>query len=207
MKKYLKDWNYTIKMSVAKTRKPRAVKEAASAEVVPTTEQIDVIVSDIVSNAQSESDTAFSELVARLDEELKATQQDKARNVPTKTWKELIKLVNRAQKLAKKATRRRRNANAGKSNENSGFNKPVAVSESMAKFLKSSPSELHSRSEVTKAVCAYIREHALQDPERRKIIVPDKRLTKLLNYNAAEEPELTYPYLQVKLKDHFPKSQ
>ena len=90
-----------------------------------------------------------------------------------------------------------------------GFNKPIPVSKTLAKFAGWDPSELHSRSSVTKLICAYIKEHDLQNPEdRRKILVTkDKKLSKLLGIARDSNTVLTYGSLQTYLAPHFPKVQ
>lgn len=89
-----------------------------------------------------------------------------------------------------------------KSNANSGFNKPVKISDEMAKF-NGWGDELHSRVDVTKAICAYVSENNLQNPDDRRQILPDDKLKKLLSYNGTEEEPLTYYRIQQYIKHHF----
>lgn len=87
-------------------------------------------------------------------------------------------------------------------NQNSGLQKPVIISEEMAKFAEWNPSDLHSRVEVTKVICAYIKSNSLQKPENRRIILVDDKLKKLLNY---DEDEITYPHIQKYIGAHLSK--
>ncbi len=87
---------------------------------------------------------------------------------------------------------------------NSGFMKPVGVSEPMRAFLQLKPDELTRRLDITKRLCEYIKVNDLQDPRDRRNIIPDKVLSELLNMNEGD-PLLTYYSIQQKLKDHIIK--
>lgn len=89
-------------------------------------------------------------------------------------------------------------------NSNSGFMKPVKVSEKMRVFLDLQPEELTRRLDITKRLCEYIKVNDLQDPKDRRNIIPDKVLGELLNMTA-EDGNLTYYSIQQKLKDHIIK--
>lgn len=86
---------------------------------------------------------------------------------------------------------------------NSGFMKPVGVSEPMRAFLGLGEKELTRRLDITKTLCEYIKTHDLQNPEDRRIIVPDDTLRTLLGLG--KEESLTYYSIQQKLKDHIIK--
>ena len=89
---------------------------------------------------------------------------------------------------------------------NSGFLKPVKISSDMAKFTGWDKDELKSRVQVTKYLCAYIKDNNLQNPEDKRQIIADSKLQKLLKYDPKKETEpLTYFRLQNKLKGHFNK--
>lgn len=89
-------------------------------------------------------------------------------------------------------------------NPNSGFRKPVDVSQEMRKFLNLPPSELTRRLDITKKLCDYIKENNLQDARDRRNILPDATLKQLLSVNEADPP-LTYYSIQQKLKPHIIK--
>jgi upstream activation factor subunit UAF30 len=89
-------------------------------------------------------------------------------------------------------------------NQNSGFLKPVKISKELVKFTGWDPDELRSRVDVTKFICAYIKEHDLQNPEDRRQIIADAKLQKLLNYDPKKsEKPLMYYSLQSLLKGQF----
>lgn len=101
-----------------------------------------------------------------------------------------------------KRTRKKKSSQSGGNKQPSGFAKPAAISKDLAKFLGVKSDVLLARTEVTKRVNLYIKNNDLQNPENRRIIVPDSKLRKLLN-NGNEQ--VTYFNLQRYMKVHFPK--
>ena len=90
----------------------------------------------------------------------------------------------------------------------SGFQKPTRISKDLTKFTGWNENDLHSRVEVTKYICDYIKTNNLQNPQDRRQIVPDAKLQKLLGYNPKKETEpLRYYSIQFHLNKmkHFPK--
>ena len=86
----------------------------------------------------------------------------------------------------------------------SGFVKPTLISTELAKFLgKPSGTEM-ARTEVTREINNYIRQHKLQDPANGRRILPDSKLTKLLKVKKSDE--LTYFNLQRYMSPHFQKA-
>ena len=85
----------------------------------------------------------------------------------------------------------------------SGFAKPALISKELCTFLGKPAGTEMARTEVTKHLTSYIKEHNLQDQANKRKIVPDAALKKLLNVKASDE--LTYFNLQKYMKVHFPK--
>lgn len=98
----------------------------------------------------------------------------------------------------------------------SGFASPVIVSDDLYAFLAQfgvKKSDPIARTDVTRHITSYIKEHDLQNPEHRREIVPDAALKKL--FGPAMEPKdpndanspLVYTYLKLQryLSSHFPK--
>lgn len=83
----------------------------------------------------------------------------------------------------------------------SGFVKPAKITAELATFLGKPADTMMARTEVTKEVNAYIREHKLQDPTNGRIIVPDAKLNGLLKVSKGDQ--LTYFNLQRYMKVHF----
>lgn len=89
------------------------------------------------------------------------------------------------------------------SNTQSGFQKPVRISEAVASFTGWSASEPRARVEVTNFVCDYIKRNNLQSPEDRRVILADDRLRQLLDYQSERDGNLTYATIQKLLAKHY----
>ena len=84
--------------------------------------------------------------------------------------------------VVKKCTKPKR-ANKGKNqNQNSGLLKPVGVSKEMARFADWDPKTQHSRVDVTKVICAYVKDNNLQKETNKKTIIPDEKLKTILRW-------------------------
>ena len=118
----------------------------------------------------------------------------------------LQKVVLRELKDANKKNKRRRaKVEGGAKRAPSGFAKPAQISDTLSKFLNVPKGEAIARTEVTKRITAYIKEHNLQDPANKRHIKPDAKLGKLLGIAPNSSDELTYFNLQKYMKPHFPK--
>ena len=104
-------------------------------------------------------------------------------------------------RLAQKQARKRKNTNR----KPSGFVKPTKISTELASFLSKPKGTEMARTEVTREINAYIREHNLQNPKNRRHILPDTKLRKLLKIG--KNDELTYFNLQKYMSPHFAKSE
>ena len=85
----------------------------------------------------------------------------------------------------------------------SGFAKPGPISEELRKFLGLAKDELIARTEVTKRINEYCKEHDLQNSEDKRHIKPDATLKSLLRLKKGDE--LTFFNLQKYMKVHYPK--
>ena len=113
------------------------------------------------------------------------------------------KVFNKMQKQTKKVERKR----AAARKTLSGFAKPSKISDELCDFLKVAHGTEMSRTDVTRAINAYIRSNNLNDPVKKRQIIPDAVLSKLLNYVSGPEVEdLTYFNLQKYTKHHFIKA-
>jgi len=110
--------------------------------------------------------------------------------------------VTRELKAAAKisAKRKRKTGNRAPS----GFVKPTLISNELAGFLGKPEGTEMARTEVTREINAYIREHKLQDKDNGRKIIADKKLTGLLKLK--KDDELTYFNLQKYMSPHFAKS-
>ena len=115
----------------------------------------------------------------------------------------LEKTVQRELRASRKAEAKRRERKVKR--KASGFAKPSVISSELQQFMSKEDGEKVARTEVTKFIIDYIKEKDLQNPENRKIILPDDVLMKLLDVKKTEE--LTYFNLQRYMNRHFMKKE
>jgi chromatin remodeling complex protein RSC6 len=89
--------------------------------------------------------------------------------------------------------------------ENNGFNRPQNITQALSDFLDIPNDEMISRSEVTRRVNAYIREHNLKHEENGRVIMVenDAKLKALLN--PADGEQVTFLNIQRFLSPHYVK--
>jgi upstream activation factor subunit UAF30 len=83
----------------------------------------------------------------------------------------------------------------------SGFAKPSKVTNELCEFMNKKEGEEIARTEVTKALCSYIKDNKLENKDNSKIIYPDNKLKTLLGIEEGEE--LTYFTIQKYMNKHF----
>ena len=89
----------------------------------------------------------------------------------------------------------------------SGFAKPTKLTSKLCDFLNILHDSELSRTEVTRKINAYVKEHKLQNPANLKEIIPDDNLESLLNTKAQPDKVLTYFNLQTFMKPLFISSK
>ena len=117
-------------------------------------------------------------------------------------FRQLEKKAIRELKAAEKASQNRKRKQGNRSP--SGFVKPTKISDELATFLGKDKGSEMARTEVTREINAYIREHKLQDKDNGRVIKADKKLSSLLKLKTSDE--LTYFNLQKYMSPHFAKS-
>jgi len=147
--------------------------------------------------------SSFEDLVTLVDGEIERLRSSPTKSKGIKFLRSINKRVKALQSQSGRVMKQKKTTTRAH-NKNSGFLKPVHISQEMAKFTGWDQAELRSRVDVTKYICNYIRENNLQNSADRRQIVADNKLSKLLGYDAknAEEP-LTYYRIQTYLKSHF----
>ena len=181
-------------------------KETTSAPVVESAPALPVVVADAeqtdsTSTTQTREDRQKSAL-ALIDDQISALKKLRAQLVAN------FKHDGQDLKAAQKAGGRRRRAPAstedGHKKAPSGIVKPTNVSDDMCKFMGVAPGTLLARTEVTRFITQYIKQHNLQDQEHKRHINPDAKLKSLLSIPEGET--LTFFNLQRFMKGHFPKA-
>lgn len=196
---------------VEKKRTPRG--KAAAQAAAPVVEQAQQEVTDEQSVAETKErvvptpDTVhaeFSELITELEQQI-AQLRDSSDKGSVKYLRGVLRRVKSLQSSSARVLRRKQPTK--RVNNNSGFLKPVQISAEIAKFTNLDPASLHSRVDVTKRVCDYIKDHNLQNPEDKRQIMADASLSKILGYDSKKDQPLTYYRIQSLLKDHFVSSK
>lgn len=87
-----------------------------------------------------------------------------------------------------------------------GFALPTEVTDDLCHFLGIEKGTKIARTDVTKQIMAYIKTNHLQNPENKKMIVPDEQLWKLLGEEARGK-EITHFTIQKYINRHFISSK
>jgi chromatin remodeling complex protein RSC6 len=182
----------------AKAKKAVVKTEAAAPAPAPAVAPAPVVAA--ASDAVAEVD---SSLVEQSGEFLVKLQQLGALINALKTeYRTLEKKWTRDLKVAQKqSSKRKRKAGA---RAPSGFVKPTRISDELASFLAKPSGTEMARTEVTRDINKYIREHNLQDKANGRQINPDSKLASLLK--VAKNDVLTYFNLQRYMSPHFAKA-
>lgn len=85
--------------------------------------------------------------------------------------------------------------------KNSAFMKPVQVSDALAEIVGKGPMP---RTEVTKKLWDYIKKHKLQNPNKKREIVPDPKLAKVLGSSSPIDMFQMTSKVAKNLKDTSP---
>jgi len=192
---------------MAKAKKTSSKKEKVIVEKVveekvalvePASPAADV--SDVVMDDSGVSyGEEFKSLVQMADDLLKLARDFKAR------VNKLEKTVARDHRQLEKKVKGKRRRVVNPDAPPSGFAKPGPVSDELRKFLNLGKDDLIARTEVTKAINAYCKEHKLQNEADKRKILPDTHLRKLLKMKKTDD--LTFFNLQTYLKVHFPNKE
>ena len=183
-----------------KTAPKKVAKETAPAPApAPVPVEPVAPVAPVTVEAEQPSETPYLEEFSALVTELETTLNT-VKTLKTRLQK-LEKLVHRDHKANLKKIRGKKRRVADPNNP-SGFNKPGPVSAELRKFLGLKKDELISRTDVTKSIHNYCKDHGLQDEADKRNLKPDAPLRKLLKMGKTDE--LTFFNLQKYMKVHYP---
>ena len=209
----------SVKTKTTKTTKPKVIEP----EVEPVQEVVQetVVETPVVTTEQELPVTEETDTMKLRFDKLIKTRQDQM-NELKREIQELRKMqrdhehaLKDASKKSKKKKVLRDDANPRKP---SGFASPVVVSDELYSFLEKfgiKKGDPIARTDVTRYITSYIKEHDLQNPEHRREIVPDAALKKLFGEpmepkdpnNLESTKVYTYLKLQRYLSVHFPKKK
>lgn len=112
--------------------------------------------------------------------------------------KPVLKEHDRQRKIIERIQKKRDNAR----NSPSGFAKPNKISNELCDFIGVPHGTEKSRTDITRYINAYVKEHNLNKPTNRRVIIPDEKLKSILKINEGEE--VTFFILQRLISHHFP---
>ena len=138
----------------------------------------------------------FAALAQDLETTLQMVRTMKSR------LRDLEKTVAREHREMEKKVKNRKKRVVDPNAEPSGFAKPGPVSPELCKFLGLKPGTLIARTEVTKGINKYCKDHNLQKESDKRTILPNKELKTLLRLQKGDE--VTFFNLQKYMKVHFP---
>ena len=115
-----------------------------------------------------------------------------------KNIKQLEKNVKKEMKTLKKEAYKNKNKGNRKP---SGFATPSKVTKELCDFMNKTEGTEIARTQVTRALINYIKDHQLENKENSKFISPDEKLKNLLCLK--DDDELTYFTIQKYMNKHF----
>jgi chromatin remodeling complex protein RSC6 len=179
----------------AAAKKPRATKATASAAKAEATEPaVPVAAASTEEGAETPSATenavqVLADKIGALAALLKDIQS---------SLKPVLKEHDKLRKVVERIQKKRENARKSPS----GFAKPNKISDELCDFIGVPHGTEKSRTDITRYINAYVKEHNLNKPTNRRVILPDEKLKKILNIN--NEEEVTFFILQRLISHHFP---
>ena len=192
----------TAAKKVSKSKKAKVTKAAT-----PAPAPVEVVAAETVADDKSVSSTSSSAPGSELAEQFtafmaKLQQVCAAMSSLKSEFRQLEKKATRELKAAHKSAAKKKRKSGNR--QPSGFVKPTLISEELAAFLGKPHGTQMARTEVTREINGYIRQHKLQDKNNGRIIRPDNKLKSLLKVGDGDE--LTYFNLQKYMSPHFAKA-
>ena len=195
-------------IEVAPSKKSSS-KKSAKTEVAPV---VVAPVVEVVPSAESKVDetkslssdvilTAFDAKIQQVSSILNSLKNDSKA-----LRKEILSNKKAFEKLEKKSAKKKRAAPVEGEEvkpRNSGFMRPVKISDELASFLGKTAGTVMGRQDANDEIRQYVALHNLKETEKGKgrNINPDAKLSSLLKLPAGEQ--LTYFNLQKYMKPHF----
>lgn len=175
-------------------KKPRAKAAAVVVAKVDETGAAPVVASDEVSSDDKTSDAenviqVLADKIGSLAVLIKDIQS---------SFKPVLKEHDKLRKIVERIQKKRDNARKSPS----GFAKPNKISDELCDFIGVPHGTEKSRTDITRYINAYVKEHNLNKPTNRRIILPDDKLKNILKINNDEE--VTFFILQRLISHHFP---
>lgn len=127
----------------------------------------------------------FEELQQQIEKEIDSGHDKK---VGVKFLKNLNKKLKLLFRDTERVMKLKPKNNNNKNKNSAGFYKPVKISEELAEFAGWKVDEPHSRIDVTRLLCNYVKNNKLENTTFKRWILPDEKLSKLLRYDSKVPP-------------------
>ena len=137
----------------------------------------------------------LSELKLQFEEYVKKTD-----GVIAKLEKEQKKMTKQTKKLVKESDEQ-----TDKPKRLNGFAKPMRMSPELCQFLNVDTSTEMARTDVTKKITEYVKEHKLQNEKNKRELILDDKLRTIIQ--PEEDVQVTFFNLQKFLSKHYYKPE
>ncbi len=189
----------TAKVEVAAPAAAAPTKAAAAPAKAVDASSVAATATETAATTETPAVASHEELETLANELIKMAKR--VLEVSRAAKKEFAKQVKKAEQGGKK--RRAKTADGESTHSNSVFLQPSKISPALAKFCGVAADQMLSRTDATRKIAAYIKEHNLQNPDNRREILSDATLTSL--FALTKEDKLNYFNLQRYIKPHFIK--
>ena len=181
--------------AAAAAKKPRATK-AATVAAAKTEEAVPAAPVAVSGEDGAEVPSATENAVQVLADKISALAV-LLKDIQS-SLKPVLKEHDKLRKVVERIQKKRENARKSPS----GFAKPNKISDELCDFIGVPHGTEKSRTDITRYINAYVKEHNLNKPTNRRVILPDEKLKKILKINNDEE--VTFFILQRLISHHFP---
>lgn len=171
----------------------KAKKDEVSKEVVK--EVVKEVAKEVVKEEVEEKEVVEDVFKVLVDKISSLTTLNKEIQV---ALKQVSKDYDKLKKIVDKIQKKRENARKSPS----GFAKPNKISDELCDFIGVPHGTEKSRTDITRFINSYVKEHNLNKPDNKRIILPDEKLKKILNVK--EGDVVTFFVLQRLISHHFP---
>jgi chromatin remodeling complex protein RSC6 len=192
-----------VKETVVKAAEPAAKKPRATAAKVAPTKTEDAAPAPTVAapasltpSTEETAETPAENVVQVLADKISALAV-LLKDVQS-SLKPVLKEHEKLRKVVERIQKKRDNARKSPS----GFAKPNKISDELCDFIGVPHGTEKSRTDITRYINAYVKEHNLNKPTNRRVILPDEKLKKILKINNDED--VTFFILQRLISHHFP---
>lgn len=182
-------------------------KKSEPAVVAPSVPEVVAPIAEVEASAPADVIDASADLTAALDGYFTRYRAWLAEGVLlSKESKSIGKLALKEKKERDKAALKkgRKRKSDGKRSL-SGFAAPAKISDQLADFLGHPRGTCIARTQVTKELAAYIKDHELKESGNGRNLIPDEKLKELLKLTS--DDKLSYFNLQKYIKIHFERKK